>query len=87
MSDPPELLEAADYGGKGGQLLRVGFKGARRVTQGDPLSPTIFNVVVDAVVQHWVQVMGEGVEEQGERGKEDRHHNDLFYADDGIVAL
>ena len=29
------------------------FKGARGVTQGDPLSPTIFNVVVDAVVRHW----------------------------------
>ena len=24
------------------------------VTQGNPLSPTIFNVVVDAVVRHWV---------------------------------
>ena len=30
------------------------FKGARGVTHGDPLSPTIFNVVVDVVVRHWV---------------------------------
>ena len=30
------------------------FKGARGVTQGNPLSPTIFNVVVDAVFHHWV---------------------------------
>ena len=30
------------------------FKGSRGVTQGDPISPIIFNVVVDAVVRHWV---------------------------------
>ena len=30
------------------------FQGFRGVTQGDLLSPTIFNVVVDAVVRHWV---------------------------------
>ena len=30
------------------------FKGAQGVTQGEPLSPTIFNVVVDTVVRHWV---------------------------------
>ena len=30
------------------------FKGFRGVTQGDPLSNTIFNVVVDAVVHNWI---------------------------------
>ena len=29
------------------------FRADIGVTQGDPLSPTIFNVVVDAVVRHW----------------------------------
>ena len=49
------------------------FQGARGVTHGDPLSPTIFNVVVDAVVRHWVTVTVEVAEEWGERGKEGRH--------------
>ena len=29
-----------------------------RVTQGEPLSSTIFNVVVDSVIRHWVTVVG-----------------------------
>ena len=29
------------------------FHGDRDVTQGEPLSPTIFNMVVGAVVRHW----------------------------------
>ena len=39
---------------RAGGYYGTGFKGERGVTQGDPLSPTIFNVVVDAVVRHWV---------------------------------
>ena len=45
------------------------FKGTRVVTQGNPLSPTIFNVVVDAVVRHWVTGFIEDAEEQGNMGK------------------
>ena len=66
---------------------RAAFKGDQVVTQEYPLSPTIFNVVMDAVVRHWVALMVEGAEEQGERGQEGRHHNSLFYADDGMVLL
>ena len=56
-----QLLRA--YWGKMMMVARAGgyyggaFKGARGVTQGNPLSPTIFNVVVDAVVRHWVNLM------------------------------
>ena len=39
---------------RAGLYYGKGFKGERGVTQGDPLSPTIFNVVVDAVVRHWL---------------------------------
>ena len=71
---------------RAGGYYRTSFQGAHRVTQGDPLSPIIFNVVVDAVARHWLTVVVEGAEERGERGKEDRHQSALFYADDGMVA-
>ena len=41
----------------------------------------------DVLVRHWLSVMAEGAGEQDERGKEGRHHNALFYADDYMVAL
>ena len=49
--------------------------------------PNIFNVVVDAVVRHWVTMALEESEKSGERGNEGRHQAALFYADDGMVAL
>ena len=54
--------------------------------QGDQLSPTIFNVVVDAVVRHWVVGVIAGAEERGERRKQGRHQAVLSYADNGMVA-
>ena len=41
---------------RAGGYYGKGFKGGRGVTQGDPLSPTIFNGVLDAVVRHWVTI-------------------------------
>ena len=63
------------------------FKGARGVTQGDPLSPTIFNVVVDAVVRHWIEGLITETKEKGETGREGRHQSAVFYADDGMVGM
>ena len=37
---------------RAGGYYGTAFKGEIGVTQGDPLSPNIFNVVVDAVVRH-----------------------------------
>ena len=37
--------------------FRRPFKAYWCVTKGEPLSPTIFNVVVDAVICHWVTVV------------------------------
>ena len=56
------------------------------MTQGNPLSPTIFNVVVDVVVRHWVTMALDEAEKRGDRGKEGRHKSSLFYADDDMVA-
>ena len=71
---------------RAGGYYGTGFKGKRGVTQGDPMSPTIFNGVVDAVVRHWVTLAVEEAETQGERGREGRHQAALFYTDNGMVA-
>ena len=42
------------------------FKVYQGVTKGDPLTPKIFNIVVDAVIQHWV-ILATG-EEAGYEG-------------------
>ena len=54
---------------RAGGYYRTAFQGAHGVTQGDPLSPTIFNVVVDVVVCSWVTAEIAGVNERGELGK------------------
>ena len=72
---------------RAGGYYGTAFHGAHGVTQGDLLSPTIFNVVVDAVVRNWVMVVIAGVEERSEHGHEVRHQAALFYADYGMVAL
>ena len=69
-----------------GGYYGTAFGGERGLTQGDPLSPTIFNVVVDAVVRHWVHRVVEEAEARGETGREGRHQAALFYADNGMVA-
>ena len=80
------VLEKVHDGGTGGRVFQDRIKGAKGVTQGDPLSPTIFNVVVDVVVRQWVTLAVEEAETRGERGREGRHQAVLFYADDGMVA-
>ena len=48
------------------------------MTQGDLLSPTIFNVVVDAVVRHWVTMVLAAADNRGEREDKGRHQAALF---------
>ena len=56
------VARAGGYYGKG-------FKGGMGVTQGNLLSPTIFNVVVDAVVRHWVTIAVSEAEKRREPGR------------------
>ena len=42
---------------KSGGYFGHTLKGYRGVIQGNPPSPTIFNVVLDAVIRHWVTVV------------------------------
>ena len=50
---------------RAGGYYGTAFRGERGVMQGDPLSPTIFNVVVDVVVQHWVKGLVDEAEAKG----------------------
>ena len=62
------------------------FKAKRGVTQGGPVSPKIFNVMVDAIVREWMrQVVGD---EAASEGLKDaiRILLAIFYADDGYIA-
>ena len=63
---------------RAGGYYGTAFGGERGVTQGDPLSPIIFNVVVDAVVRHWVHGVMEEAEAREETGQEGRHQAALF---------
>ena len=71
---------------RAGGCYGVPFRGHRGVTQGDNLSPRIFNVVVDAVIREWLHhLIGEEVAWLGIRF-EVRNRQVLFFADDGLLA-
>ena len=70
-----------------GGYYRAEFKGFREVIQGDPLSPTIFNLVVVEEVRHWISLVAGVAGEQDGWGKEFLYHVAFFYVSDGLVAL
>ena len=63
------------------------FKGYQGVTQGDPLCPTIFNVVVDAVICHWVMVVTPAEAGMGGLGFTIIDCTAYLYANNGLIAL
>ena len=56
------------------------------VTQGDPASPIIFNIVVDAVVRAVLEEVCIPQESQHGMGWEVGESNLVFYADDGRIS-
>ena len=70
------------------------FYGYCGVTQGGTLSCTIFNVVLDAVLQHWVTMVEStkkavepGATETEGFGWDVQRLTTYFYADYGLLAL
>ena len=62
------------------------FQGFWGVAQGGPLSPIIFNVVVDALFQNCAAVVEDRVGGKEGHGREVRNQIILFYADEGMLA-
>ena len=68
-----------------GRYYGTPLKVHRRVTQGDPLSLTILNTVVDVVIHHWVMlVTGEEAVPDGFRWAV-QWLAAFFHANDGII--
>ena len=56
------------------------LQGSHRVTQQYPLSPTIFNMVVDSLIRNWVVIV------TGEEAGPVRWLAEFFYADNGLLS-
>ena len=83
-----EILVPAPDGGKGGGVLWARLPDPPRVTKEYPLSPTIFNVVLDSVIKHWVTVLGGFQGEIGQvLGESIQTLMAIFYDNDGLVTL
>ena len=69
----------------GGYFVRP-LKRYRGVMQGNPLSPTILNVVMDNVIRHWVMVVTPTEVGMGGLGLTIIDLVDYLYSDDALVA-
>ena len=56
------------------------------MTQGNPLSPTTFNVFLDDIIHHWVMVVTPTEAVTGGLGLKIIDLATYFYADDSLVA-
>ena len=71
---------------KAKRFLGAAFVMGRGVTQGDPASPMIFNIVVDAVVRAVLEVVCRPQEARHGMGWSAVEWNLVFYTDDRRIA-
>ena len=72
---------------RSGGYFGIPFKGYHGMTQGKPLYPTLLNVVMDAIICHWVTVLAPTKEGREGLGLYIQDSETYFYANDGLVAL
>ena len=70
-----------------GRYYGTPFKDHRGVTQGGPISPTIFNMVADALIPHWVMMVAAEDARPDGFGRAFQWLTAFFYADDSLLAL
>ena len=71
---------------RAGRYFGLPFTGYHGVTQGDLLSPTLFNMVVDSVIRDWVTVLVATKQGMEGLGLFIRDLAAYFYADDGLIG-
>ena len=71
---------------RAGRYFGIPFKGYHRVTQGNPLTPTIFNVVVDSTICYWVLVVAPTEDGTEELGLSIQDLLEYFYANNDLIA-
>jgi hypothetical protein len=77
------LLVVAQQGGYHSSAFTAG----RGVTQGDILSPTIFNIVCDAIIRAWKVGVTDGhITSSDGGGATHEEIAAMLYADDGLLA-
>ena len=70
-----------------GRYYGIPFKGNQRVTNGDPGPPTIFNMVVDAVIFRWFTLVVGGKSGLDGFGGAVQWLAEFFYIDGGLLAF
>ena len=83
---PFHLLVQATYDGLRGRLLLSNISRLLGGDLGVTAAPHNLNVVVDAVVHHWILTMTVGAGGQDGWGREMLHRADFLYTDDSLVA-